>query len=225
MIADKKINIHPNKFLMRAFVLYARKGITAPQFSLNDLAGSAGRLDIVARCVTQALWLSHKLRQNIAFYVVLAGAPDPPKTVGFFSDNIKRLSPDERNVGSWIKKALEAWTKEGRRAMEKGGEWVKVQEGIYIAKKDVVPLVKELKEMCNYNIFVLHEKGEDIRRTELQVPACFVIGDHIGLPKKVEDYLVKNLGARKISVGPESYLASSCIAVVHNELDRSTGEK
>ena len=89
---------------MRAFILYARKATISPQSSLNDLAGSAGRLDILARCVTQALWLSHKLRQNVAFYAVLEGIFDPPKTIGFFSDTIKRLSPDERNVSSWIKR-------------------------------------------------------------------------------------------------------------------------
>ncbi len=206
---------------MRAFILYARKGATSSNFSLNDLAGSAGRLDIVARCVTQALWLSHRLRQNVAFYVVLGGMPDPPRTIGFFSDNIRRLSPDERSVGSWIKKALETYERE-RKIRD---EWKKVQEGIYVTKKDLVPLVKELKEVCNYSIFVLHEKGRNIRNVEIKEPACFVLGDHMGLPKKVEDYIVKSLGAEKISIGPENYLASSCIAVVHNELDRLKRQK
>ena len=206
---------------MRAFILYARKAITSPEFSLNDLAGSAGRLDIVARCVTQALWLSHRLREGVAFYAVLAGVPDPPKTVGFFSDSIKRLSPDERSVASWIKKAFEVYERE----RENKDEWKKVQDGIYIAKKDIVPLVKELKETCNYNIFVLHEKGKDIGEARIEEPACFVLGDHIGLPKKVEDYIVKQLGANKISVGPKSYLASTCIAIVHNELDRHEKSK
>ena len=114
----------------RAFVLYSRKGATAPIFSLNDLPGSGGRMDLVARCVTQALWLSHDLRENVAFYAVLNGPPDPPKTIGFFSDSIKRLSLDERNVGSWIKKALEKWEREGRKAQERGEEWVKVQVGV-----------------------------------------------------------------------------------------------
>ena len=77
-----------------------------------------------------------------------------------------------------------------------------MQESTYIAKKDLVPLAKELKEICNYDLYVLHEKGEDIRKAKLKENACFVLGDHIGLPKKIENYLIKNLGAKKISVGP-----------------------
>ncbi len=210
---------------MRVFVLYARKATTAPIFSLNDLPGSGGRMDLVARCVTQALWLSHRLRENTAFYAVLTGPPDPPKTVAFFSDSMRKVSPDERNVGSWIKKALEVWERKGRKAEEKGESWVKVQDGIWVARKDVVPLLKELVEQCSFHLYVLHEKGKDIREVELPSNnVCFVLGDHIGLPKKVEDYVMDKLGACKVSVGPMPYLASSCITIVHNELDRRTDE-
>ena len=84
-----------------------------------------------------------------------------------------------------------------------------------------MPCVKELKDMNNFKLFVLQEKGGDIREVgDFGDNCCFMHGDHIGMPKKVEDYVINKLGAEKISVGPLPYLASSCIAVVHNEIDR-----
>ena len=195
---------------MRAFVLFASKAVTTHEFRLNDLPGSGGRMDLVARCVTQAIWLSNEIRKDVAVYCTLNGPPSPPKTVGFFSDKLKRVSPDERSIASWIKKALET------RAER---EWKKVQEGIFVSGTDLISLVRELKNACNFELYLLHPRGEDMRKTEISPNPCFILGDHIGLPQEIEEE-IERMGARKISIGPKEYLASTCIAVVNNELDR-----
>jgi len=66
--------------LMKDFIIIGHKAVTAP-FSLNDLPGTAGRMDILCRCVNAALFLSHDLRRDVRVYLVLKGEPDPPKLI------------------------------------------------------------------------------------------------------------------------------------------------
>jgi len=202
------------KLEMRAFVLFARKARTAPDFSLNDLPGSGGRLDLVARCITQALWLSHKLRDDASFFAVLNGPPSPPITIAFYASLLQHVSPDERNLASWIKIALEKLEQN-----PKVKEWIKVQRGIAVMRCGIEELVSDLHS-SGFSIYILHERGKDITELEFDFNSCFVLGDHLGLPKKIENFIARKCGAIKVSLGPTSYLASSCIAVVNYLLDR-----
>ncbi|MEM5805494.1 MAG: hypothetical protein QW156_03195 [Candidatus Aenigmatarchaeota archaeon] len=74
---------------MREFILKASKAFTKP-FNLNNLPG-AGRMDLVCRCATNALWLSHALRSNVIFHAVLEGPNKPPKVISFYSNELKGL--------------------------------------------------------------------------------------------------------------------------------------
>lgn len=197
---------------MREFILYSRKSVTTPSFPLNDLPSKGGRMDLIARCVISSLWISRALRKDSRFYTVLNGPPNPPLTVNFDGKNLKSVSPNERNIASWIKKALDLWLKVEERA----GEWFDVQEGIKISKMSFQELVKKFE---NRNIYVLHEKGKNIRNKKIENNPIFILGDHIGLPKNEESF-VERFGAKKISLGAHSYLASQSITIVHNELDR-----
>ena len=49
---------------------------TSPDINLKDLPGSAGRLDIVARCINAAFWLSYGIRKNVVFHTILHGEPN-----------------------------------------------------------------------------------------------------------------------------------------------------
>ena len=81
---------------MRTFVIVGHKAVTTPKFSLNDLPGGAGRMDILARCINASLFLSHDLRRDVDAYVVLLGEPNPPITIRFNGEKVRYLSPDER---------------------------------------------------------------------------------------------------------------------------------
>jgi len=206
----------------RNFVLLLRKGATA-KFSLNDIPGSGGRMDIGCRALTQAIWLSHDIRRDTNFYLVCEGPPNPPVTILFLGKSIKRVSPDERNIASWINKSLEL-VSSAKNASKAKENWLKIQEGIRVRKIGFIPLLKELKEEEKHDVYVLHEKGEAFENVEIEIddlrPLTFVLGDHIGLPKKEEDYVLNIIGAKKVSLGRKSYLASSCIAIVHYLLDK-----
>jgi len=57
------------------------------------------------------------------------------------------------------------------------------------------------------------------RVKKLKEDSVFVLGDHLGLPKK-EEMFVARFEHEKISLGTTSYLASQCITVLHYELDK-----
>ncbi|GAI73185.1 unnamed protein product [marine sediment metagenome] len=79
-------------------------------------------------------------------------------------------------------------------------------------------MVEELASAGNF-FYILHEQGRDISEVKLKVDSVFVLGDHIGLPEKEEQF-VAQFEHDKISLGTTSYLASQCITVLHYELDK-----
>lgn len=183
---------------MREFFLKASTAFTS-NFSLNDIAG-AGRMDIVCRCITSALWLSDELRKDTRFYVVLEGKPFPPKILKFNPLYMRRVYPDERNIASHIRLALL-----GKR-----------QPGIELEIKKFEDF---LKENLNKQLIYLHKDGKDIRKFKFKKNIFFILGDNKGLNKNTEKFL-DNLNIEKVSIGKRNYLASHVISIVQNELDR-----
>ena len=188
---------------MKQFILYTSKAVTSPDFSLDDLPGSGGRMDLVARCISNALWISHDLRRDSCIHVVACGSPNPPVVISFYGDRSRDISPDERNIAAWIKKALAKKRK---------------NPGINIRKLSFQQLVEELASDGNF-FYILHEQGRDISEVKLKVDSVFVLGDHIGLPEKEEKF-VAQFEHDKLSLGTTSYLASQCVTVLHYELDK-----
>ena len=92
---------------MRDIVIIGHKAKTNGDFSLNDLPGAAGRMDILCRCVSSALFLSFGMRRDVNIHLLLLGDPDPGKIIRFEGLNLRYLNPDERSSGSLIQKALQ----------------------------------------------------------------------------------------------------------------------
>uniref|UniRef100_A0A7C3YLN7 tRNA (pseudouridine(54)-N(1))-methyltransferase n=1 Tax=Geoglobus ahangari TaxID=113653 RepID=A0A7C3YLN7_9EURY len=189
--------------MKRVFVLIANKAVTKP-FNLNDLAGSAGRMDIVCRFISQSLFISHGVRKNSEVYVILKGEPDPLKTLKIIGSEVRYLAPDERNIGGMIKKAL----KEG---VDK--KWKKVSHGVYISRKGLVELLEEL----GGNFYYLREDGKDITTVHISDPV-FILGDHLGVSEEDERVIMKK--AEKISLGKISYQADQCVTILNYILDK-----
>jgi tRNA (pseudouridine54-N1)-methyltransferase len=190
---------------MRTFVIVAHKAVTTPKFSLNDLPGAAGRMDIVARCINASLFLSHDLRRDVDTYAVLLGEPSPPVTVRFNGEKVRYLSPDERSAAALIKKALE------KGAPVSGEE--ESTPGVYISKRSFEEVAESLD-----NIIYLHEDGEDIRNIKLTGNEAYVLSDHQNLTPEEEAILEKKC-AKKVSLGKKLYHADHCIVMVNHEID------
>ncbi len=195
---------------MREFILRALKARTTPDFKMADLAG-AGRMDLVCRAISNALWIANSMRRDTIIHACMDGARLPPKTVSFNGETLRGANPDERSIGGLIRKALGA------------GETLKLNEslesspGITVSKKAFERLVREKSETSE--LYYLHKKGEDIRNVKFGENVCFVFGDYIGMPRKTEG-LLDRFGAKRISLGPTMLFASHCSVIIHNELDR-----
>lgn len=195
---------------MKDFVIIGHKALTTSDFSLNDLPGSAGRMDILCRCVNSALFLSHGMRRDVNVHLVLLGEPDPGKIVRFNGEKLKYLNPDERSSGSLIKKAL-----------EKDATPYESQStpGVWIRKAGLEDLLNEFRE-AGRDIYYLREDGVDIRSYDgLNTDAVFVLGDHMGVTEEEEDAIHK-VAKQTLNIGPISLHSDHCMIIIHNELDR-----
>jgi len=198
---------------MRDIVIIGHKAKTDGDFSLNDLPGSAGRMDILCRCVSSALFLSFGMRRDVNVHLLLLGEPDPGKIIRFEGLHLRYLNPDARSSGSLIQKALK------KDATEQD---IRSTPGVWIRRGDLGFLLSKFE---GRTLFYLREDGEDIRAiaNEIRDPVFF-LGDHIGVTEEEEKQLLK-AGAKIISVGPLSLQYNHCITLVHNELDRAEAQR
>ena len=203
------VNIVP----MRDIVIIGHKAKTNGDFSLNDLPGSAGRMDILCRCVSSALFLSFGMRRDVNVHLLLLGDPDPGKIIRFEGLHLRYLNPDERSSGSLINKALQ------KDATEQD---IRSTPGVWIRRGDLKSLLSEFE---GRNLLYLREDGKDIREFALEIrDPVFILGDHTGVTEEEEEQLLE-AGAKIISVGPISLHSNHCITLIHNELDRAESER
>lgn len=186
---------------MKRFAVIGHLARTAGDFSLNDMPGGAGRLDILCRCVNSAFFLSHDLRRDTECYLVLLGEPDPPRTVLFRGSEMRSLNPDERSAGALVKKAL---------SIPCGNEFRESTPGVYVRRGGLGRLLDE------YSFAVLDEDGEDIRSVD-SIPPHLVLSDHRDFSGEDRELLA---GLPRIAVGPRSLHADHTITIVLNEFDR-----
>jgi len=172
---------------MREFVLYSRLGRTDPNFgSLHD----AGRLDVVYECAVASLFLSHAIRKDVVFHALLSGPPAPPLHLRVEGATLHDVRTDQQTWDRILRKVL-------------GG---KTHPGITVDKASFEAVLKNKAEASQTAIYVLEEKGRNISEVEVNENSVFVLGDHVGLPKTVENFALRY--AEKISLGKRPYLAA-----------------
>jgi tRNA (pseudouridine54-N1)-methyltransferase len=186
---------------MRTFILYSY-GTTDSNFDINKLY-EAGRLDLVCRCVIAALWVSKTVRKDTQFIAILNTGPRPPVAIRFDGGKIIGIEPSEHSIGHVIKKALQ---------IVRDKEWTSVQAGVFVSRKSFQEIIK-----ASRNIFVLDVRGQHVSKVKFGSDVAFVLGDHVGLPKKDMQFALRK--GEKISLGNTIYLASAVINVVNWVLD------
>ncbi len=198
---------------MRDIVIIGHKAKTSGDFSLNDLPGSAGRMDILCRCVSSALFLSFGMRRDVNVHLLLLGKPEPGKIIRFEGLHLRYLNPDERSSGSLIQKAL---------LKNAAGQDIRSTPGVWTRTGDLNSLLASFE---GRTLLYLREDGKDFREIarEIQDPV-FILGDHTGVTEEEEKQLLE-AGAQVISVGPISLHSNHCITLIHNELDRVEAER
>lgn len=181
---------------MRTFIIRARKA-PSKTFNTRDLV-KAGRMDLVCRCISNAMWVSDGIRRDVVVKVVLEGSKNGPKVLTIKSDEIKTLNADEQNIADNINLFFRG----------------KPVAGFYAERKSFEELFKEYD-----NVYLMDKKGTDIREVKFKENPCFLIGDYIGMPEKTQKLLDRS-DVERINLSPVMLFASHCIVLIHNELDR-----
>jgi len=84
---------------MRDFVVVGNLAATTPDFSLEDIPSTSGRIDILCRCINSAFVLSHGIRRDVQVYLIFRGGK-APKTVHLRGRDLRHLNPDERTTAT-----------------------------------------------------------------------------------------------------------------------------
>jgi tRNA (pseudouridine54-N1)-methyltransferase len=192
---------------MRTFIIVGHKAITSPDFSLEDIPGTSGRLDILCRCINAAFVLSHGIRHDVRVLLVLCGG-GPSKTICLRGVDLRHLNPDERTTAALLKKAL---------AVVADSQWSRSTPGIFVRTGGLVDILAELK---GKKILYLKEDGSDIRSQagQLSEDAVFILGDHLGMTPE-EEALIGQAGSEVVCIGPTSLHADHCIVLLNWMLD------
>ncbi len=193
---------------MRNFVIIGNKATTTPMFSLEDIPGTSGRLDILCRCVTAAFVLSHGIRKDVCVYLVLLGG-EIPKTVRLDGETLRHLNPDERTTAALLKKAL---------AVSATPDWALSTSGIFVRTGGLANVLEDLK---GARMLCLREDGADIRSVagcDISGDVAFILGDHMGIAPK-EWTVIEQAGAVVVSIGPVSLHADHCIVLMNWMMD------
>ena len=192
---------------MRRFVLIGQTATASPDFSLDDIPGTSGRLDVLLRGMRSALLVSHGLRRDTRVYLVCCGGR--PRTVRIDGRTASYPRPDERPMAGRIRAML---------ATEAIGDRFEAErQGMAVADGGLEVVLADPGAGAHYT---LDEAGADIRDEALDLESpVFFVGDHLGFDEAVRARL-HAMGARPLRVGPVSVHADDAITIVHNELDR-----
>ena len=196
---------------MRTFVLRARAAPTDSQKLLAGV-GKEAHTEILAHTLMNAIFVAQSHRADVVVYLVLESTQDFSRTICFDVNAMHEIGGfDERSLLGKVAKALDA-----SRGMGKE-ESRPVESGVTVRTVAFERLVQELSD--GHQLFVMDRKGTSIREQAFDGNPCFLLTDHIPMPKKTFNSL-ERLGAKKIALGSKMLFASQCVVLIHHELDQ-----
>ena len=195
---------------MRTFVLRARAAPTDSQALLASI-GQAAHPEILAHTLMNAIFVAQSHRPDVTVHLVLESTRDFSRAIRFDADAMHDIGGfDERALLGEIARALDA-----SRGMGKD-ETRPVESGVTVSTTSFERLVQALAE--DHQLFVMDRKGTPIREQAFDGNPCFLLTDHIPMPKKTFNSL-ERLGAKKITLGSRMLFASQCVVLIHHALD------
>lgn len=195
---------------MRTFVMRAR---AAPTDSSRLLAGVGGEAhtEILAHTLMNAIFVAQSHRDDVVVHLVLESTSDYSRAVRFEAAAMTGIGGfHEQALLGKVARALDA-----SRGMGKE-ECRAVEPGVEVRTISFERLVAELAG--DHQLYVMDRKGVPIAEQAFGARPCFLLTDHIPMPKK-SFHSLERLGARKISLGRTLLFASQCVVLIHHALD------
>jgi tRNA (pseudouridine54-N1)-methyltransferase len=195
---------------MRTFVLRARAAPTESG-KLLDAIGREAHPEILAHTLMNAIFVAQSHRPDVVVHLVLESTRDFSRAIRFDANAMHEIGGfDERALLGKIAGALDV-----SRGMGKE-ESRPVESGVTVRTVAFERLVQELA--ADHQLFVMDRKGTPIGEQAFGANPCFLLTDHIPMPKKTFHSL-ERLGAKKITLGPKMLFASQCVVLIHHALD------
>ena len=124
---------------VRYFAVVGHRAMNKGKLPLNDLAGGAGRMDVLIRAVMSSLLTSHGIRENVEVILHLQGGPGPNRRLKFVGSELRGFHAEERSVAGLIAKAI-------REPMPAIGQWIERTPGVYDGGGQLSQTLKEWKD-------------------------------------------------------------------------------
>ncbi|EGQ7932990.1 tRNA (pseudouridine(54)-N(1))-methyltransferase TrmY [Vibrio vulnificus] len=195
---------------MRTFVLRARAAPTNSRALLEGV-GNEAHTEILAHTLMNTMFVAQSHRQDVVVHLVLESTKDFSRTITIHSNEVSNVGGfHEANLLNIVVRALDASTGMGKEELRN------VEPGVAVRTISFERLVQQLAE--DHQLYMLEKKGEFVRDIKFAANPCFLLTDHIPMPKKTFNSL-KRLGTQNISLGPKMLFASQCVTLIQNELD------
>lgn len=191
----------------RLFFIYSAT-VDINHYSIKDIPGSSGRLDVISRCILAALLGDNKnhFDRDIQIWVFLEKYGTfifDPNLLNFedFPKNEIKLTD---NFVDYIKNKNYIYKSQDNPFLS-----------VKISDQDIISAVKELLKL-NYIVYLLHESGESffnyLQSIILEKKIVFIIGNQIADIMNFKE--LKELDVPKLSLGTQTYLASSIVRLI-----------
>ena len=193
---------------MRHFAIVGHRAPSSGRINLNDLAGSSGRMDVLARAISSALFLSHGVREDTTITLHLMGGPGVPRRIRFNGAKIKGLHVDERAIAGRIRSIISD-------PVPVRGHWVEHGSGIEHSGGD---LETTLVEWTNLDIkaYILSKDAPKFSKESIEQESGFILSDDQDFSPD-EKKIIDNLPC--FSLGYRWLQGHIAIAIVHYILD------
>ena len=158
-----------------------------------------------------AIFVAQSHRDDVVVYLVLESTRDFSRTIRFNASELRDIGGFHEQA--WLDKIAKALAASNGMTKEQQRD---VEAGINVSTTSFEKLLQQLAE--DHQLYVMDKKGTPIRDQLFDQNPCFLLTDHLPMPKKSFNSL-KRLGAEKISLGPKMLFASQCVVLIHNQLD------
>jgi len=167
-------------------------------------------MDVLARAVNSALFVSHGIRKDSHVVLHLMGGDGPSRRIWFNGSSLAGVRPDERSISGQIKGVL-------KESVPPRDRFREFSIGILHSGGGIEQTVQEWSDRGVCPI-ILDADGGDFSDVPSSVDLGFIISDD----KPLAEPDTRSLkGAVSLSLGDRWLQGHSCIAILHYLLDGS----
>lgn len=181
--------------------------VNITNYIIKDIPGTTGRLDVISRCILSALLSDNDcFEKNVQIWVFL-------DNYGTFVFNTEQLEYDTFPKNELL--LTDYFVDLIKKNMVKDNDEIHLLSPVEISKMTYIKAIEHFIDL-NYRIFILEENGEDffkiVKKIDSQQNLLFIIGNQSGV--KINSMELNALKLASVSLGTQSYLASSVIRLI-----------